>query len=306
MSGFRYPRAILATCPIPWDSEFRLDETVFRKAIRRIREHVSQHIYLFGTAGEGYAVTETMFARILEVFLEEMSSPNAVPMIGVIHLSLPATIERIHLARSKGVRQFQISLPAWGALNDRELDTFFDRTCGSFPDCSFLHYNLQRSGRVLTASEYERLASRHPNLVAVKMGGRDIGRLRATTAPSNGLRFFFTEWGFTQLADETKCGLLATASMVFPNLAKKLFTSRMNEREECLAYLDQIRNAVVESVQQSDAHMDGAYDKAYLKLLLKEFPLRLLPPYRSMSSEAFADLENQTRGIKDINGPPPT
>ena len=63
-------------------------------------------------------------------------------MVGVISLSLPTIIERIERARQMGIRHFQISLPSWGALSDSELKTFFKETCGRFPDCSFLHYNL--------------------------------------------------------------------------------------------------------------------------------------------------------------------
>ena len=38
----------------------------------------------------------------------------------------------------------------------------------------------------------------------------------------------------------------------------------------------------------SGAHMDGAYDKLFVKAALPEFPLRLLPPYQGASDEEFA------------------
>jgi len=69
-------------------------------------------------------------------------------MLGIISLSLPAIIPRIARGREMGFRQFQLSLPAWGPLNDRELDTFFAKTCGRFPDCDFIPPS-PRTGRYL-------------------------------------------------------------------------------------------------------------------------------------------------------------
>jgi len=50
-------------------------------------------------------------------------------MVGIISLSLSTIIERIGLARDLVFREFQLSLPSWGALNDRELTIFFRETC---------------------------------------------------------------------------------------------------------------------------------------------------------------------------------
>src|SRR2546423_922370 len=141
----RFPACILATCCIPWNEDGTLAEEIFRKEIRNLRDHLTRDLYLFGTAGEGHAVTDRQFDQIIGLFWEEMNLSGTRPMVGVISLSLGTVLERIERARSVGFRHFQISLPSWGALNDVELMRFFEAVCGRFADCSFLHYNLMRT-----------------------------------------------------------------------------------------------------------------------------------------------------------------
>ncbi|MEP6663858.1 MAG: dihydrodipicolinate synthase family protein, partial [Verrucomicrobiota bacterium] len=121
----RYPSCILATCCLPWNGDGTLAEEVFRREIRNLRDNLTRHLYLFGTAGEGHAVTEKQYEQIIRIFHEETLQPDTHPMIGVIHLSLGTIIERIDRAYDLGFHAFQISLPSWGALNDAELMTFF-------------------------------------------------------------------------------------------------------------------------------------------------------------------------------------
>src|SRR4051812_18816070 len=169
----RYRQTILATCCVPWNADFTFAEDIFRRQARRLIAHGIRDLYIFGTAGEGHAVTDGQFEQITRVFLEETRGDDIQSMVGVISLSLPAVIERIERAREMGARRFQLSLPSWGALNDSELEVFFRETCGRFGDCEFLHYNLQRAQRLITPPEYQRLAARHPNLVATKNSTTD-------------------------------------------------------------------------------------------------------------------------------------
>ena len=42
-------------------------------------------------------------------------------------------------------------------------------------------------------------------------------------------------------------------------------------------------------------HMDGAFDKLFNRLLVPDFPLRLLPPYLSTDVEAFKRYQDTLR-----------
>src|SRR5436190_20831692 len=125
----RYPACIMATAVIPWDERYEFMEDLFRHQVRHLLAHLTKHLYVFGTAGEGYAVSDRQFDRIVRVFHDEMKKAGAEAMVGIISLSLSTIVERIAHCREMGVKQFQVSLPSWGPLNDVELIEFFRQTC---------------------------------------------------------------------------------------------------------------------------------------------------------------------------------
>src|SRR5437016_6854891 len=126
----RYPACIMATAVVPWDERGDFAEDLFRHEVRELLAKLTKHLYVFGTAGEGYAVSDRQFDRIVRVFHEEMKAGGSEAMAGIISLSLPTIVERITHARELGVRRFQISLPSWGALSETEVFEFFRQTCG--------------------------------------------------------------------------------------------------------------------------------------------------------------------------------
>jgi dihydrodipicolinate synthase/N-acetylneuraminate lyase len=286
----RHPSVILATCCIPWQQDGRLDEKIFRRTLRRLVHHLTPHIYLFGTAGEGYAVTDRQFDQIIRVFGREMKAAKAHPMIGVISLSLGTIRERIKRARDLGFRRFQISLPAWGALNERELMLFFENICGGFPDCSFLHYNLMRTKRLVTPTEYAKLAREFPNLVATKNSTDSRERVAALICEAPQLQHFFTEAGFGHGALLGECGLLISVASINYRLGREYFEAGKNQDRSRLRKLGEELIALTRdliSLCGDTAHMDGAYDKVLCKIRERQFPLRLLPPYATFSEKTF-------------------
>lgn len=286
-SPARYPREILATCPVPWNRTAEFDEPMFRRVVRHALATLSPRLYVFGTAGEGYAVTDRQFAKIVTAFVDEVNRGHGVPMVGIISLSLGTIIERIQLVHSLGAREVQISLPAWGALTDEELDRFLEATLGHFPDVRFLHYNLARTKRLLTGADYARIAARYPNLVAIKMGGEDVSILYEVASSVPAVRCFFTEFGYIALRDRTDCGLLCALSACEPVLAHRLFNADPAERSTLEPVFRALHKAA-KSALGDKPFMDGAYDKMYVKRHLPELPLALLPPYSGASDTQFA------------------
>lgn len=282
----RFPSVLLATVPVPWDENFQLDEPLFRQAVTRITTELTPHVYLFGTAGEGHAVTDRQFDHIIRLFKAALP-PEAQPMIGVISLSLPTIVDRIQRAHALGFRDFQISFPSWGPLTDQEIDRFFAATCGAFPDCRFLHYNLSRTKRILRGADYARIAPQWPNLVAIKMGGEpELLREIAAAAPK--LQLFCVEFGYAALRDEFECGFIAAVTAGKPEFAHEFYAARGPRLAEMLIEIQAAHRVLKAHVAKTDAHMDGAYDKMHLKMLMPEFPLRLLPPYSAVPDEVFA------------------
>jgi dihydrodipicolinate synthase/N-acetylneuraminate lyase len=281
------PAAILATAVVPWNERYEFDEATFRRQVHTIARHLTRHIYVFGTAGEGYAVSESQFDRIARAFWESAAECQAEPMLGVISLSLPTIIDRIRRGRSLGFRIFQLSLPSWGVLNDRELDAFFAETCGRFPDCRFHHYNLLRTKRLLTSVEYRRLAAAHPNFVGVKASTADPAVLADLLTVSPRLRFFFTEMGYAIVRRTHETGLLISLASVNYRRAKQFVTGTDAQREADVADF-RAMGATLQTISANRFHIDGAYDKMLFRLSDPAFPLRLLPPYAHATEEDFA------------------
>ncbi|MBL9199660.1 MAG: dihydrodipicolinate synthase family protein [Opitutaceae bacterium] len=278
---------ILATAVTPWTAEWRFDAEAFARQVRSIARELTRRIYIFGTAGEGHAVSDTQFREIASCFLGVAREESVTPMIGVISMSLPTGIERIAWAREQGCREFQISLPSWGALNDRELDVFFAETCGRFADCRFLHYNLQRTGRLLTAADYRRLADAHPNFLWVKSSASDPAIVRDFMALRPRLRFFFTERGYTEARRHGECGYLISIGSVHPAVAHRFVAADDAERARLFAGI-QAMGAKLRELAAGRFHIDSAFDKVLYKVSDPAFPLRLLPPYQGAAEEDFA------------------
>jgi dihydrodipicolinate synthase/N-acetylneuraminate lyase len=287
-SAQRYPGGIMSACCVPWDGDGRFAEAIFRRGVRATLTAGTKNLYVFGTAGEGYAVTDRQFDEIVAAFVDEMRQAGAEPMVGVISLSLGTVLERIERCRDAGVRHFQISLPAWGALGERELFDFFDRVCGRYPDCRFLHYNLLRAKRLVTGNEYGRLAAAHPNLVATKNTGDSLSHIQSLLEHAPQLRHFLSETGYVYGSRFAECGILASFVTNWPKL-RALWDAGRRGDFDTLAAIQQEVNVIIRTLFEAvpAGRIDGAYDKVFAKMYDPTFPLRLLPPYAGSSDDEY-------------------
>jgi dihydrodipicolinate synthase/N-acetylneuraminate lyase len=297
----RLEPCILGTACLPWNPDFTLAEEIFRREIQSLLAHGLKDLYLFGTAGEGHAVTDRQFRRAGEIFFEETRSGSGLRQLGIIAQSVSQVRERIEIGLAIGFRFFQISLPSWGRLNDREMFGFFDQILGSYPQVRFLHYNILRGLRKLTGKEYARIAGDHPNLVATKSGGRNIGEDLGFMVHAPELCHFFTELDFAYASLFGPCGLLVSISALDFEKARMLFSAGQKKDSAALVSFSlQIQKmlALIFAACRSGQHMDGAFDKIYCKSRLAEFPLRLLPPYQGSSDEEFEEFMKGFKGLR--------
>ncbi len=168
--------------------------------------------------------------------------------------------------------------------------TFFQETCGRFPDCSFLHYNLQRVKRLVTPEEYAQLAQQFSNLVATKNSTDSMDRIIGLMTKAPELQHFYTETGFGYGALLGECGfLISVASMNFQLGREYLEAGRVQNREKLVELQQELKHLTNDFIAfvGNDAHMDGAYDKFFCKMHDPEFSLRLLAPYATFNEEKF-------------------
>jgi dihydrodipicolinate synthase/N-acetylneuraminate lyase len=287
----RYPQGLLVSCQIPWNEKDQLLEPVFREVIRMALQDF-QHLYIFGTAGEGYAVDLSRFREVVGIFAEEtLRKPDIHPMVGVIGLSTATFIERLAIAHEAGFRVFQISLPSWGALNDVELMTFFKDVCGAFPDSQFLHYNLARAKRMLEAPDYRKIVDVIPNLVATKNMSGGLPRASALVSQVPELQHFMSEFTFPHGIMYGECSLLAAFGPMTPHKAKELFDAGRRRDVATLFALQKRFHDLLQGMLGpllKEDRMDGAYDKILTRLGgLDAMPLRLLSPYQGFTEAQY-------------------
>jgi dihydrodipicolinate synthase/N-acetylneuraminate lyase len=285
----RYPADIMATAVVPWTEQWTLDERLFRHELELMLAAGHHHMYIFGTAGEGYAVNDEQFLQIIRAFVDGLRGSGVEPMVGVISMSLPTIVARIEAAQDLGVRQFQISLPSWGALDEGEVFHFFDHVLGRFPDCSFLHYNLLRTKRLVTPDEYARLAAAHPNLVATKNTADSMARVRDLLEKAPMLQHFLGETGYTYGSLIGECGLLISAAATNMRAGREFFEAGRARDVEKLIRLEGEIHRITGELQRlvtDGERIDGAYDKVLWKIHDLDFPLRMLPPYSPAKPDA--------------------
>lgn len=288
----RYPQAILISCEIPWDEHENFLEDDFRLQVRHALTAGFRHVYTFGTAGEGYAVDLPRFARIAEVFREETRVESVHAQIGVIALSVAQFRERLRIAYDIGFREFQISLPSWGVLNDTEMLRFFVDVCSTFPDAKFLHYNLMRTKRLLNGADYRRIADEVPNLVATKNTGTTVQGTMELLGNAGDLQHFLGEAMFPTGCLHGECSLLSSFGPLFPTRTHQLFEYGCTKQwDQLFPYQAEYLTGVEEVIAplRRQALIDGAYDKMLVRLAGVPMPLRLLSPYQSFSEETFLE-----------------
>ena len=287
MSNKRFHTGIMATCCIPWDDNGRFAERIFRLNVQHAL-HGTKFLYVFGTAGEGYAVTDRQYEEIVTAFADEMRQGKAEPMVGVIDLSLGTIKERIKRGRDLGVSRFQISLPCWAALSEKELFNFFKHVCGAFPDCLFMHYNLPRAKRMVTGKEYGRLAAEHPNLVATKNCGDSQSHIRSLIEDAPPLLHFLSESGYVYGSLFGECGILVSFIMNWPKI-KALFEAGQRRDMATMVSIQREVDIVIRTLFEAipNDRIDGSYDKLFEKMYVPDMPLRLLPPYIGTSDEEY-------------------
>jgi dihydrodipicolinate synthase/N-acetylneuraminate lyase len=278
----RYPAGVLVSCEIPWDERGGLLEAAFRQEVRRFLELGFPDVYIFGTAGEGYAVDTARFRDIVQVFQEETRAPGVRPQVGVIALSTAQFVERLAIAHDAGFRTFQISLPAWGALNDREVARFFADVCGAFPDSRFLHYNLLRTKRLLTGADYRKLIDAVPNLAATKNTSPSVDHTIDLMRNAPELQHFLGDWTFPIGTLWGECSLLSSFAPILPARTLEMVRAAREARTADLFLLHRKYLEVgldVIGPMRSVSLIDGAYDKLLARLGGLEMPAALLSPY---------------------------
>ena len=290
----RYHRCVLVSCEIPWDENQRFMEGVFRDEIKATLRSFD-NLFIFGTAGEGYGVTEGQFREVVQVFKEETDRVGVHPIVSVISMSTAQAVERIGIAHDAGFRTFLISLPSWRPVIDEEYMVFFKDVCGSFPDSRFLHYNLGLAGRVLGAADYQRIEDVVPNLVGTKTGSAGPDSVKELVTQTS-LQHFVGDTAFAVGSRYGECSILSSGGILFPDQVNEVFrlgvSGQFDEAERLAGELNRAALTFFGPASEStpmgfDARVHGAWDKMFKRAAGLEMPFTMLSPYQHWDEETY-------------------
>lgn len=287
----RYPRGVMVTAVAPWDENENLIEDSFQQIIRSALAKGFKQIYIFGTAGEGYAVDTARFRQMVAIFHEEVRAKDVQAQVGAIGLSTANIVERIAFAHDVGFREFQISFPCWGALDDDEVMTFFKDVCGTFADSKFLHYNTPSAKRTMSGADYRLVADEVPNLAATKNGGPDITKVADLMTHAPDLQHFFIEHLYPYGCLYGECSILSSFAASSPTKTWQLYEAGKAGRfEECFRIGQEFIDVWTDVFSPTDYRtdpIDPAWDKMIVKFAGIDIPLRLLSPYHCFPDEVY-------------------
>ena len=301
MTKKRYPITMMCTACIPWTDDLQFDEASFRSEVNHLVGNGAKSIYIFGTAGEGYALNTEVFTQIVSVFIEECSKgENVMPTTGIISTSILEMFDRVEIARNLGCKDFQIALPCWGALSDDEVIEFFKLVCNKYPDCRFIHYNNgARSKKLCTIDLYIKLAKEVDNLVAAKYSTSNTYEIYNTIKGDTPIAIYLVDsGGYTYGSMVGTCGFLNSFASVDMDLAWKYFYAGQNKQYDKLQELDLFYKELEGCFDFIDRDMiDTAYDKTIEKVADIGFNHSLFPPYKGLTNQEFEIVNKKMKAV---------
>jgi dihydrodipicolinate synthase/N-acetylneuraminate lyase len=288
----------LVSVPVPWDEQGNVEVDLFRGAIGRLLQEGCDGMYLFGTSGEGYAVTDDEFRTILGIFAEETKGYQGFRQAGCFGLSSAQVTGRCSVAADCGLEGVQITLPFWKELNDAEMFRYFEEVCGTFPDLSFLLYNNPRNKRRLTGKELTEAKQLAPNLDGAKTGSGAWFELMELLTEAPSIRHFVTEPSFLFCHGLGAAGLIPSLNYARPNRCRRYYEAVVGGDLKTARdlHVDIVRFFYRTAVPLvAKGYIDGAIDKAYAKIGGMDIPLHMKSPYAALSAEDFEWLDQVIR-----------
>jgi len=291
---------MLVSVPLPWTETMELDEERFRKAIAKLAGEGASGLYLFGTSGEGYALSREEFSLAVSIFAEVTKDLPLFRQAGCYGTATGQVLGRLETAARAGLEGAQVTLPFWQPLDDPALFRYYEDLGRAFPEMSLLHYNDPRSKRKLTGAELHRLQEVCPSLRAAKTGSGSWMDFHELVTASPGIRHFVTEMPYLFCKPLGAAGVIPSLNYAAPGLTRR-YVAAVDAGD--LPTASALHRLVVRFFFETalplarKGYMDGAIDKAYARFGGMDMPLRLKSPYSSLTDEEEAWLAETIRAV---------
>ena len=157
------------TVLLPINPDESIDYQRLGQSVEAMIEAGVNGLYTNGTAGELHTQSEEEFFEI-NALVAQICRQAGVPLqIGASHPFAQATLQRIRATRSLEPQAYQIILPDWVAVSEKEAVAFLQRVALEAEGASLVLYNPPHAKRVFDPAALGRIRSEVPQLVGVKL-----------------------------------------------------------------------------------------------------------------------------------------
>ena len=150
-------KGIWAAVPLEWTHNDQLDLTVFQENTRRICETGAHAVYTTGSTGEFYALDFDEFRQMVDAFVEVTKDYDIHTGVGTTALNTRDVIRMVSYCAVKGVDAVMPAFPSWIELRDDECVAFLQAVCSVSRELGVIHYNIGRSKRLFSGSDYQKI-----------------------------------------------------------------------------------------------------------------------------------------------------
>lgn len=160
------PQGIIPAMVTPFDGNGRLHEEVARQMIRRLLQAGAHGIFVLGTNGEFFAMTDDEKVELVRIAADEIA--GKIPLYaGAGSITTSETVSLSRQLEVAGADALSIITPYFVPVNQSEIYEHFAAVAGS-TDLPIVLYNIPaRTGVMLEAGTVASL-SQIPNIVGVK------------------------------------------------------------------------------------------------------------------------------------------
>lgn len=192
-------------------------------------------IYSNGTAGEFHTQTEAEFDQISQLLAEKCNAADMPFQIGASH-SVPAImLSRIERTRSLSPSAYQVILPDWVTLTEKETNVFFHKVAAIADPVPMVLYNPHHAKKVLTPHQYTTLKEALPALISIKLLDGDASWYGAMQALSQEIAVFVPGHHLaTGVAKGLASGAYSNVACIHPQAAQRWWDLMHQDIEEAL------------------------------------------------------------------------
>ncbi|WP_309080872.1 5-dehydro-4-deoxyglucarate dehydratase [Zhihengliuella sp.] len=168
-----------------FDADLRVDEAAYRRHLDWQASHGVAGLFAAGGTGEGFSLTPTESARVVELAVDVAG--DRVPVLASAGGSTAQAVENARAAEAAGAEGLLLLPPYLTECDQEGLLAHVDAVC-SATGIGVIVYN--RANAIYSAETVIRLAERHPNFIGFKDATGDIEAVTRVVARA-GDRLFY-------------------------------------------------------------------------------------------------------------------